>query len=48
MDDFFEVVWIEIGAFSPNLEAVLIDWFPDEVHRHVFDDGHVLGAVVGS
>src|SRR5215468_3872772 len=34
------IVWIEVGEFSPDLEAVLVLWVVHEVHGHVFDDGH--------
>src|SRR5690606_33332053 len=34
--------------FSPDLEAVLIVLSAHQVHGHVFDDGHILGAGTGS
>jgi len=47
-DEGFEVVGVQIGEFSPDLEAVLVLWVADEVHRHVFDDSHVLRYVAAS
>ena len=47
-EEFLEVVGIEVGEFSPDLEAVLIVLSAHQVHGHVFDDGHILGAGTGS
>ena len=47
-DEGLEVVGVEVGEFSPDLEAVLVFWVSHEVHGHVFDDGHVLRAVAGA
>ena len=47
-DDGFEVVGVEVGAFSAGFEAVLVLWGADEVHGHVPDDGHVLRSVSGA
>ena len=44
-NEFFEIVGIEVGEFSPDLEAVLVFWMSHEVHGHVFDHGHVLRPV---
>ena len=48
MDEAGEVVRVEACKLSPVFEAVLVLRMTDEVHGHVFDDGHVLGAVTGS
>ncbi len=47
-DEGVEVVAVPSGEFSSVLEAG--GWFglADEVHGHVFDDGHVFGSVAGS
>lgn len=47
-DEFFKVVWAEVGELSPSLEAVSVGWSAHEVHGHVPDDGHVLGSVACS
>src|ERR1700730_4722195 len=44
-DQCFEIVWIEVGEFSPDLKAVLVFWISHKVHGHVFDHGHVLRPV---
>lgn len=38
----------EVCEFAANLEAVAIFRMADEVHGHVFDHGHVVGAVAAS
>ena len=47
-DQRLEVVGIEVGEFSPNLEAVLVFWISHEVDGHVFDDGHVLRPIAAA
>jgi Dehydratase family len=44
-DQRFEIVWIEVGEFSPDLKAVLVFWISHKVDGHVFDHGHVLRPV---
>ena len=41
-DEGFEVGGVEVCEFSAVFEAVLVGLGSDEVHGHVFDDGHVL------
>src|SRR3546814_13614153 len=48
LDECLEVVRVEAGELPPVLEAVLVLGMADEVHGHVFDDGHVLGPVPGA
>ena len=47
-DDGLEVVVIPSGAFSAGFEAVGSGGLVEQVHGHVFDDGHVFGTVAGS
>lgn len=41
-EEAFEIVWVEVGEFSADLEALLAALRLDEVHGDVVDDGHAL------
>jgi hypothetical protein len=41
-NEALQVIVVEVGLFSSDLEAVLVLWVSDEVHGYVFDHGHVL------
>ena len=37
-----EIIWVEIGTFSADFEAVFVAWVADEVHGDMLDHGHIL------
>ncbi len=47
-DEILKVILVETGEFSAGFEAVSVLWVSQEVHGHVFDDGHVFGSEAGA
>jgi hypothetical protein len=47
-DQRSEVIAVEGGELSTNLQAVLVVGSSHDVDGHVLDDAHVLGTVAGS
>src|SRR4051812_49741244 len=47
-DEGFEVAWVPSGELAAVFEACGWRGLLPEVHGHVSDDGHVLGAVAGA
>src|SRR4051794_13100193 len=47
-DECFEVAWVPSGELAAVFEACGWRGLPHEVHGHVSEDGHVLGAMAGA